>query len=170
MMMRYLVFIFMIMISACGFQPLYQQGGNNGNIAQKLSDIKIANIPERQGQILHNHLLDLFNPRGRVRSSSLALKTALDLKVDKVGIDRDTTATIFEVKAKANYGLYSESILLKEFTTRLSASFAADRLNNYATDVAIDNARDNILKSLAQEMRNKVGLFLSKNTNILSYE
>lgn len=167
-MKNFIFIILLLSLSACGFKPLYQQvNQDNETIAQQLSDIKIDRINnDRAGQILHNYLLDALNPRGRNQSSILNLRTKLSLSTIESGLKRDSTANIYKINARADYELYHDDKIYKNFTTNLSASFAADRLSNYATDVAISNAQQNILKTLSQEMRNKISLYLSSNPDL----
>ena len=56
-----LIAVFCIAVSACGFQPLYGSKGSS-NIVADLSDVRVAPIKNRIGQLLSNELKHLLNP------------------------------------------------------------------------------------------------------------
>ena len=51
-----------LLLSACGFSPMYGANSSKNNTAIKteLTDIEIALIPDREGQYLRNALIDRF--------------------------------------------------------------------------------------------------------------
>ena len=67
------LFLFLL-VSACGFQPLYVEKKHNNawyfsgdfdtSITQEMSQIKVEPIEERFGQLVRNELLDSLTPRG----------------------------------------------------------------------------------------------------------
>ena len=70
-------------LAGCGFQPLYGQNGKGQAAAAKgttLSDmayVKVAAIPDRVGQLVHNHLRDRIHPRGMASRPVFRLSTTL---------------------------------------------------------------------------------------------
>ena len=53
-----------LLLSACGFRPLYATGGV-ADVSEELSQIEVAVIPDRPGQILRNYLIQGLNGGGR---------------------------------------------------------------------------------------------------------
>ena len=63
-----------LLVSSCGFQPLYVQRDNSSSwyfsdkfdtsIVEELAKIKVVAIKDRFGQQMRNHLLDLLTPKG----------------------------------------------------------------------------------------------------------
>jgi len=45
-------------LAACGFHPLYGEGGRSDELAAKLASIRVAQITERYGQAMTNELHD----------------------------------------------------------------------------------------------------------------
>ena len=59
--MRYsfLVLMLCFICGACGFQPVYGVNKHQATgVEQFMAATEIANIPDREGQILRNHLID----------------------------------------------------------------------------------------------------------------
>lgn len=71
--------------------------------------IKIASLPEREGQILRNHLLDQFNPSGEPHGDDLLLD--LDLKIEKeaTSLRRDGTSQRFNIRVNLAFKLLDQS-------------------------------------------------------------
>ena len=69
------IFILLLMLAACGFEPLYVErqqddkwyfGGNfDTSISQEMAKVKIQPISDRFGQVLKNDLIDLISPKGQ---------------------------------------------------------------------------------------------------------
>ena len=53
-----------LLLAACGLQPVYGTNGSSANMAQTMGGIAINNIPDQSGQALRNHLLDRMYQNG----------------------------------------------------------------------------------------------------------
>ena len=47
-------------LTACGFTPIYGKSANSESVRSTLAQIDIALIPDRDGQMLRNLLMDRF--------------------------------------------------------------------------------------------------------------
>jgi len=82
-----------ILVSGCGFQPLYAERSGSGDVSGDLATVEISRIPDRAGQILRNELLDLMNPNGEPENPEYTLEVTLKTRKEKLGIQKDETAT-----------------------------------------------------------------------------
>lgn len=148
--------------TACGFEPLYGTSGDGG-VGQStevlLSQVKIATIEDRDGQILHNYLLDRLNPRGRPKKPHYFLSTTLKTSTSSYGVQRDDTTTRANLTVTANFKLTN--------TDGKSITFSARRLSGYSktdseysTIVAKEDALDRSLREIANDVRLRVGTYL----------
>lgn len=163
--LTFLVMVCSLLISSCGFRPVYGTAAETQTgVETYLALTAIANIPDREGQMLRNKLIDRFYREGRpanpryqlvidpIRESlvdlditvradttrgQLILSTdmeLLDLQTDKVVLKRDLQATT------------SYNILAGEFATRVTE----------------ENARANAIEDLARQIELQLSLYFNR--------
>lgn len=102
--MRILLSLVLLLLGACGFEPVYGErpAQPGGSVRQALGSIEIAQVREREGQVLRNRLIDALTPRGPVAAPRYALEVELDEDVEGFAIrpDRAVTRERVEVRAR----------------------------------------------------------------------
>ena len=152
-----------LLLTACGFQPLYGTG-RDADASAQLAEVKIERIAERRGQILRNELLDRMNPRGEPARPSyrLAIDTAESLQ--GLGIREDDTATLARLTLTANFSLFDaatqESLLSGSATSINSYNIST---SEFATDSAEADARRRGARDLAEDITARVAIFLAQS-------
>ena len=152
-------------LSACGFTPVYGDlsGIGYGN-EDLMAYVQVANIPEREGQMLRNVLLDRINRKGyaldphyRIEMSSLEeSKTDLDITKDSDStrgqLRLESMMTLRDVVSKevlmrrGLYAITSYNILASEFSTRVTEQ----------------NARENAIIDLANQVEMQLNLYFNR--------
>ena len=152
----------LFLLSACGFHPLY--GVNkyqSTGVEEYLAATKIENIPNRDGLYLKNALIDRFyrdgkpeNPRYQLDVSPISERST-DLDITRTSdstraqLRLDTAITLRDklsgniVLQRNIYAIVSYNILASEFSTRVSRQ----------------NARDNALTDLANQIEIQLSLY-----------
>lgn len=145
--------------SGCGFRPVYSTG-SSGDAEQDLAAIKIGIIEGRSGQILHNNLLDRFNPRGRPVKPLYTLATEIAVTATELGtqIDATTTRSQVTVFAHANLHAFGE---VTPFNARAVASFSTAQ-SDYASKVAEEEAIERSMRVIADDLRLQIATFFEK--------
>ncbi len=145
-------------LSGCGFRPLHGQGGAGAEA--DLAMIHIVRIPDRNGQKLHNLLLDRLNPKGSPARPAYVLSVSLAESRQNLAIRKDESAT------RANLTLTADFTLLREGGNKTYKG-AAVSINSYniltsdfATLSAENDARNRALRTLADEIRGRVAAAL----------
>ena len=144
------------LIAACGFEPLHAQRG----AVAALPPIRVEPIPERQGQILRNYLLDRLAPRGEARAQGYALSIKLFEPRQVLALRRDDVISRMSYSAIASYDLIDAA---GKRVTAGSSSFSTDyEITNseYATLTALQNARERVLELVADDIRNQIAVQL----------
>lgn len=146
---------------ACGFQPLYGERSNNVEAEAELASVKINTISDRNGQILHNLLLDRMNPKGRPATPAYALDIQLTEQKASIGIIKDNTATLAQLSTTARYTLYDlrKKAALQSGRSRSFTSYNIVE-SNFATLAAEHDARERTLRELADDITTKVAVYL----------
>lgn len=76
-------------LSGCGFKPLYREDAQQ---TYTLSQVKVAEIENREGQILKNHLDHTFNNRGKTHQP-YTLSVKLKFKKNPLAISKSATTS-----------------------------------------------------------------------------
>lgn len=147
-------------LAGCGFRPLYGGGAaaNDGRVRDELAAVEIPVVPDRQGQILRNNLIRLFNPDGRPSLPRYRLSVGLTLSEVELGIRRDDTATRANLIASARYVLTdSAGAALTSGSSQAVASFNILD-DEFATLTGSEDARNRALAEIAEDIRTRIAI------------
>ncbi len=163
-------FYFVLLLSGCGFEPLYvQKTGNGGgwyysgkfdtSISQEMAQVKVEPIEGRMGQQIRNHLLDSLTPKGAPSSPKYRLYVTLkDKYVMQQALREDITATREAVKYTYDYKMEADGEELFHGDSMAYVSY--DILANpYSTTIAQKKSESDAAKILADDMALRVGAY-----------
>lgn len=144
-------------VAGCGFEPLYARRGDSG-AAEVLAQIEVAPILDRPGQILRNHLIDMFDPRRDARNKQFVLYARLVESPQVLALRRDDVISRGGYSATVNYQIVDRA---GRTIFASGASFGSDfeiSDSERATSMAREAARDRLMQQLAEEMRQQIAL------------
>ena len=145
------------LLSACGFQPLYGEGPSGELVLSDLAQVKVASIPDRPGQILHNGLVTALDPENLGLPKAYRLETSLTEIRSEAGVREDETATRSTLNLTANFTLYRISDGKSLYGASAIAIASYDILDSgFATDVALSDVRLRSLQKLVQDIRRRL--------------
>lgn len=152
------ILILCLFIGACGFQPLY--GTSTGVDKERLTRFEIARIPERNGQILRNELLDLFNVDASLSPKYRLVVNAPNFTSETIGVDRTSeSATKTQVVASAGFQILNKTTnkLIHKGQAR---TFVAYNIldSQFETITARSDAEDRALKQIANEIMRQTAI------------
>lgn len=148
------------MLWGCGFEPLMGQAAHP-KVQSEMERIRVANIPDRSGQILRNHLLDALSPRSVQGPESYTLTVQLYEPRREVAIRRDDTASRLGYVASATFALRD-----KDSRTVFSGSSTSETTyevtnSEFATLSSHASARDRVLQEVSADIRQQIAMFLA---------
>ena len=155
----------LLLLGACGFQPLYGERGV-ASASDQLAAIRIQPIADRSGQILHNALSDELNPLGPPGSPDYVLRVQLEEDTEEVALRTDETATRVNLTVTAIFALHrgdAKDALYKGVSRTTTSYNVLD--SPYATLTSQEDARTLALESIAREIRSRVAVFLTRQAN-----
>ncbi|MDJ0684184.1 MAG: LPS assembly lipoprotein LptE [Alphaproteobacteria bacterium] len=162
-MARLILAIALLTLTACEFRPLY--GSTNAvdepDVTALLSQVSVRRIPDREGQILHNFLLDRL---GGGRSGNFDLTTSMSISQRDLGTAADSTTTRSRVSVTANFTL-SIGEETYRFTERSASSFSTVQ-SDYASLVAREDAVRRSLRDVADAARQRIAAILKRRFNV----
>lgn len=152
------------LLSACGFQPLYGRAGP-GEVRTRdhLASVRIAPLPDRVGQQLHNLLRDRINPKGQPANPNYTLRIKVTESLKELGIRKDETATRASLTVLADFELIDTQTSERVFDGR-SRSFNSYNIleSQFATLFSENDARDRALREISNDIRNRLALYFAR--------
>ena len=94
-----------LFVAACGFQPLYGENPLSTPTTEQLSQIEVAPIADRIGQIVKNQLEDELTPLGPSSAPLYILEVTLSEEIEGFGFRRDESITRENLRLEAAYRL-----------------------------------------------------------------
>ena len=140
-------------LGGCGFQPLY---GKSFNVYApvEFAAIKVKPIRDRIGQQLHNHLLSLLQPGGRLKKPRYVLAATVSESISSLGVRKNAFATRANLTLRVKYQLSpisgGETILSGNEAIIVSYNILD---SDFATLMAEKDARARAVRELAQAIR-----------------
>lgn len=157
-----------LMISACGFQPLYSQSGPGPAVEAELSAIvvdvqKTDSRGDRLEQLVYSSLLDALTPVGVSANPSWRLEIAIEQTSKGVGFEVDDSATRFNLQIFGDWRLIDTATGAAVFSSS-SRSIAAYNVvtSQFATLTAEKDAEERAAVDLANDIRLQLSLHFRK--------
>ena len=152
----------LLSLSACGFQPVYGTHASGASTTTALNNIAIDNIPDHNGQILRNDLIDRMYSSNRPSQPSYRLKVDISHSEENLGILANATATRSLLNMTGNYVLTdAQGKQLLTGTAHSVASF--DQLDQmYATVAARQDAYNRTLHEVSEQIVNRLSVYFSE--------
>lgn len=128
-----------------------------------LAAVRIAPLPDRIGQQMHNFLRDRLNPSGQPRDPAYVLSVSLSEAIEELGVRKDETATRANLTVFATYQLNdaaSGKELLKGRNSSINSYNILD--NQFATIFSERDARERGLRELSDAISTRLGIFFAR--------
>lgn len=154
-----------VSLISCGFTPMYGTESNHSkNVSMNLSQVKITNIPDREGQFLRNELIDQFYKDGRPEGSKYILDvTPILERITNLDITRSSDVTRSQLMLSTSMTLrdaQSGEVLLQR---NMSATSSFNVLEGeFATRFSEQNTRENALRDIARQIELQLGLYFNR--------
>ncbi|MFN4283643.1 MAG: LPS assembly lipoprotein LptE [Alphaproteobacteria bacterium] len=149
-------------LAGCGFRPLYGERSAASVSAPELAAIQIDLIPNREGQLVRNALLDKMQPRGPAARPLYRLTVGISIGRESFGLRTDDTATRSSMTMSASYiltDLASGKPLLNANSRAVSSYNILD--SDFATVISENDAIRRTANEVSEEIKTRVAIFLS---------
>ena len=150
-------FLLVLMLSACGLQPLYS-GGSKGAVAGTLGTISVAPIEGKSGWLMRNALNDRLGGQ-EAGAAQFRLVVVLDDQIEGFGVRADDTVTRERRTLRARYQLVS----VATGETVLDATAGSDAgidvvSSEYATIAGENSALENLTQKVADQIVTRLSI------------
>jgi hypothetical protein len=149
--------VLLLLLSACGFEVLYKDHQNSESIAYQLASIRIQKKRNKFDWQLQNNLYELFNPDKIPSPEKYLLIVDTDQSISSTYITSTGASGRNKITITANYVLKNLNTDQQIASGNVVASDNYDvSANRFATFVSEDYFKSNILKIIANDIRNSV--------------
>ncbi len=149
-------------LSACGFHSVYgTHDDSTSDVAEQLQQVAIDSIPDRQGQILRNALIDRMWGKGRPAQPKYTLTVNLKITQSDIGQLSNAVSTLSELDTTADYVLTDLKGHRLFHSTAHSQSNFSRLSDEYATLVAHDSAVERTAREIGEQIVNRLNVYFS---------
>ncbi|MDH4398118.1 LPS assembly lipoprotein LptE [Sphingorhabdus sp.] len=158
-MNRYIAPILLVMIlPACGLQPLYS-GGSKGSVAATLGTISVGTIEGKNGWLMRNALNDRLGTQNNV-STQFRLVVTLDDRISGFGVRADDTVTRERRTLRARYQLISTATGETVLDATAGSDAGIDVVSSeYATIAGENSALENLTEKVADQIVTRLSIY-----------
>jgi len=153
----------LLALAACGFSPIYGAHDASGvPVAQALGNVSIENIPDHNGQLLRNKLIDRMYRHGRPEAPQARLSVALSTSEVAIGVQKDATTTRSQIRVTALFTLHDRDG--RELHKGRAYSIASyNKLDaQYGTVASQRNAYERALNEVGEQIVNNLSLYYAE--------
>jgi LPS-assembly lipoprotein len=147
-----------IVLSGCGFRPIYgsHEGEGAGPAEQGLSEISVALIPERTGQLLRQALQTRLDRAGAGAAKRYDLVVSLGFLADALDIQQLTSIpSRYRLVAVANWSLVAQDVQRRTLTSGMARVMDGLNLYNqqyFAMDMEMESVQRRMMLAVADQM------------------
>jgi LPS-assembly lipoprotein len=155
-LLRLLALGLTLLVTACNLAPVYS-GGGSGPAAALMQDIEIAPIPDRQGFLVHQALVDRLGTP--VAAPRYRLEVELDDQIVAFGVRGDNSAARERRTLRARYRL----VAIDSNAVVLDATAGSDiGIDRVSSNYAVVAAETTALERLSIEIANQIAARLAQ--------
>ncbi len=158
-MNRYIAPVLLVMmLPACGLQPLYS-GGSKGAVAATLGTISVVAIEGKNGWLMRNALNDRLGTQNNV-STQFRLVVTLDDRISGFGVRADDTVTRERRTLRARYQLISTATGETVLDATAGSDAGIDVVSSeYATIAGENSALENLTQKVADQIVTRLSIY-----------
>jgi len=146
-------------LSACGYQPLHgnRKTAQDTQMKKELSRVWVYEIKNREGQLLHNELLNLFNSKGRPAQPKYKLVVNYSESNSGLGIGKDDFATRANMIVQGYFTLSGAASLSGTSQSVVSYNILTSPTG---TEYVKRDARARAIKNIATDIHRRIAVHL----------
>lgn len=157
-----------LVVTACGFEPIYGDATRDSYGASTtedtLSKIAIGNIPDEEGQILRNALMDRFYRHGRPAAPSYQLRVApLQEQTANLDVTIESETTRRQIRMTTSFALIDTSTQEAVLQRPVHAISSYNVLGSQFTTLVTErDTKEAVLNDIARQIEDQISLYIRK--------
>lgn len=165
MLLRHSTALLLLLLAACGFQPLY--GDQDSADAKWLASVEVTQDKDRLSQVLGIAIEDALNPKGMRVAPQFRLAPKIQTAEYPVATNLDGSVSRFVVDVQSNYTL-TRLVDKKQVDMgklQRTASYNVSDNDDFATFMAKQDAQKRVMLELAELYRLKLRSYFHRYAN-----
>lgn len=152
------------LFSGCTFDNLYDEA-----MDEKMSQVFVATIPDRSGQILRNRLRYLMEGHGFAQKPVYTLTINLNIRETDLGVSRKGVTTRKNQIVTATFTLKHRETQRKVYSSKATVEnpYIIQKSQFYANPVTENHVAEQSIELLAQLIKTDLAIYFRKNENQL---
>ena len=150
-------------LPGCGFRPIHATGaGPSADVARELSAVRVARVPERNGQILRRALEERFATTGT--QARYDLRVGVGFAAEIQGYRRDGTPSRVRYVGTAPWSLFTmatPAVLLSNGMERTFDAYGLPENQFFAADNSRDAMERRLVEQLAEDVARRVAAYFA---------
>lgn len=160
-MKQSIALLFLMMLTACGFHPLYGTNSHNRAVAPQMAQVNVPIIADAIGQQFRNLLLDRLPPPAAAQRYQLNVGL-METKVG-IAISRDATVTRQQLRLVANANLIDRTTGKSVWRQEIFTTSGYNVLDSqFSTLIGEEDARKRNLTDLSERLINMLALYFER--------
>lgn len=149
----------LLLLAACGFQPMYAPAGGGGAIGP----VSIAEIEGKSGHVLRTELTRMLAVENTGTGTPALLEITLRENISQLGLRLDESATRAELRLTANYVLTPGDSNARPIRGSLVTTVNYEiPIAAFGEITAQDDARERAAETMAQRFRAELALRIAQ--------
>jgi len=159
----FLILTSLVVLSSCGFRPLYGNTNTLAGSTTSLDQIMLEDMPGATGLNMKNALIDRFYHHGYPENPLYALRVNLQESGRSIVIEKNDTTTRTQLVMSATYDLIDRRTRksVDHGTIRAVSSFN-NLPSQYTTIATQSDAREMTIRELADKLTLRMGVVLEQ--------
>lgn len=161
---KYLSLLLCLLLANCGFQPLHvdNHAQSDHRFIHDLGLIEIGHLPEREGQILRNAILDQIQSY-QGKHFPFFLEMNLTINEKELGTRKDKSTTRRFVRITLEYKLRrrDDGYVISESKIRKEGQYQQD-LSGFVTHIGKEKVTENLLLQIRNQLIRNLIIALRK--------
>lgn len=158
--MKFFLLALFLMLTACGFTPVY----GDKSLSLSIASIDIQTIPNRDGQIVRNHLIDQLYKDGYPSKPDYKLTISpIQESTVEIGIDRDDEVSRAQLRQETSMILTNiktnKPVLKRTIRATSGYNILTGQFTTYVTE---EDARNQALKALSDNIITQLELYFNQ--------
>lgn len=150
----------LLLLQACGFEPLHMRHKESPAGHTMIEGLSIDRIPDREGQILRNYLIDFLDPvhQGAPAHPRQFLEVTLKKTKATMAIRKDGTTSRYQIILNGDVTLWDQDRKKRLITEKVRAvnSYSVGEISAgaaYSTNISEKDATHKALRLMAEEIQ-----------------
>lgn len=153
-------------LGGCGFKPLYgRNDGRSSQVQDRLAEVNVLLIPERQGQLLRQALLERLERSGAGAAPRYDLSVQFGLSAEPIAIQQDSSVTRLRMIGTASWSLLSQPpqrATLANGTVRDVDGFDIINQQFFAVELSRQALQRRMADALAERITTQLAIYFAR--------